>query len=466
MPPKKIETVIAELDAETESAVTRLKEILRIPSISTDPAHAADCKRAAEWCASTLNEVGIETSVRETDGQPMVVGHYKPSGRADAPHVLFYGHYDVQPADPLEEWDSPPFKPKIADDEDNGKIIVGRGTSDDKGQFMTFLEACRAWKKVHGKLPLAISVLLEGEEESGSPSLGPFLAAHSDELKADYALVCDTGQWDRDTPAITTMLRGLAFSEITITGPSRDLHSGMYGGAARNPIQALTDILADLHDTHGRVLIDGFYDGIREPRLEQLRQWQALGFDETAFLDAIGLTQPAGESRRSVLELLWTRPTAEINGIIGGYTGPGTKTVIPSKASAKISFRLVPGQDPDALLAKFRKFIEERLPHDCTVEFTGEGGSPAVGFDITAPAFAAAARALEEEWGRPTVMMGCGGSIPIVESFKNELGMESLMVGFALDDDRIHAPNEKYNLQSFHKGARSWARILGKLANL
>lgn len=466
MPPNKIKPVIAALDAESESAETRLMEVLKIPSISTDPGHIADCKRAAEWCAATLNEVGIKASVRKTDGQPMVVGHYKPPGDAELPRVLFYGHYDVQPADPLDEWDSPPFEPRITDDDDNGKIIVCRGASDDKGQFMTFLEACRAWKKVHGALPLAISVLLEGEEESGSPSLAPFLAANGKELSADYALVCDTGQWDRDTPAITTMLRGLAFSEVVITGPSRDLHSGMYGGAALNPIQALADILSDLHDKRGGVQIEGFYNDIREPGLEQLAQWKALEFDETAFLSAIGLSRSAGESRRSVLEQLWTRPTAEINGIVGGYTGPGTKTVIPSKATAKISFRLVPDQDPDMILAGFRKFIQDRLPDDCSVEFLGEGGSPAVGFDISAPAFAAAARALEEEWGKPAVMMGCGGSIPIVESFKTELGMDSLMVGFALDDDRIHAPNEKYNLQSFHKGARSWARILGKLAEV
>ncbi len=466
MSPHEIEPVIAALDAGSDAAVARLTEILKIPSISTEPDHSPDCKRAAGWCAATLNEIGFKASVRETDGQPMVVGHYKPAGGATGPRVLFYGHYDVQPADPLEEWDSPPFEPRVTDDGENGKVIFCRGASDDKGQFMTFLEACQAWKKVHGSLPLAISVLLEGEEESGSPSLEPFLAANRRELAADYAIVCDTGQWDRDTPAITTMLRGLAFSEVVITGPSRDLHSGMFGGPARNPIRALTGILADLHDKLGRVQIDGFYNGLREPSLDQLAQWKALQFDEAGFLDGIGLTRPAGEARRSILEQLWTRPTAEINGIVGGYTGPGTKTVIPSRASAKLSFRLVPGQQPDRVLAGFRKFVEDRLPDDCSVEFANEGGSPAVGFDISAPAFQVAARALEEEWGKPAILMGCGGSIPIVESFKSELGMDSLMVGFALDDDRIHAPNEKYNLRSFRKGARSWVRILGGLAEL
>ena len=465
MPPVEIEPVLAALNDSAEAALVRLTEILKIPSISTDPAHAKDCVRAAQWCAATLNDIGIESEVCPTDGQPMVLGHSPSPTDGNGAHVLFYGHYDVQPPDPLEEWTSPPFEPRFTDQDKHGPVVVARGSSDDKGQFMTFLEACRAWKSVHGALPIAVTVLLEGEEESGSPSLGPFLEARGDELKADIALVCDTGQWDAQTPAITTMLRGLAFSEVVITGPSRDLHSGMFGGPARNPIRALADILAELVNTQGRVQIKGFYDGVREPALKLLNRWKALNADEGSFLSDIGLTTPAGEQGRSVLEQLWIRPTAEINGIVGGYTGPGTKTVIPSKASAKLSFRLVPGQDPEKILKGFRDFVESRLPVDCSAEFIGEGGSPAIGFDSDAPAFAAAAEALKEEWGRPPVMMGCGGSIPIIESFKTRLGMDSLLVGFALDDDRIHAPNEKYNLESFHRGARSWARILENLAN-
>lgn len=461
----RVETVLETLDSDKDGALERLIEVLRFPSISTDPAYNPECQKAAEWCAATLSNIGFEAAVRSTSGQPMVVGHYR-SDDADAPHVLFYGHYDVQPADPLDEWDSPPFEPRITEEGSNGPVIVGRGTSDDKGQFMTFLEACRAWRSATGGLPLSVSVLLEGEEESGSPSLAPFLDANADELKADLALVCDTGQWDAETPAITTMLRGLGFAEVVITGPSRDLHSGMYGGPAQNPIRILSSILGALHDDKGRVQIPGFYDGIISPTKEQLEQWQSLDVDEQAYLATIGLEHKAGEADRSLLEQLWSRPTAEINGIIGGYTGPGTKTVIPSRASAKLTFRLVPGQDPEKIVNGFKKFVTDRLPKDCSAEFLGTGGSPAVGFDVTAPAFAAAAAALEDEWGKAPVLMGCGGSIPIVESFQTKLGMDSLLVGFALDDDRIHAPNEKYNLTSFHKGARSWARIIEKLASL
>ncbi|MGI9385025.1 MAG: M20/M25/M40 family metallo-hydrolase [Methyloligellaceae bacterium] len=459
-----VATVLETLDGDVDGAVERLFALLRIPSISTDPAHDGDCRRAAELCAATLGEIGFDASVRPTDGQPMVVGHYRPDNGTSGPHALFYGHYDVQPADPLDEWETPPFEPRLAEDPTYGKVIVGRGASDDKGQLSTFVEACRAWRAAHGGPPVPITVLLEGEEESGSPSLGPFLDANADELKADIALVCDTGQWDPESPAITSMLRGLAFSEIVVQGPSRDLHSGMYGGPAQNPIRLLSSILAQVHDDQGRVQIPGFYDGIVQPPDAQLAQWQALGFDDTAFLGAIGLKTPAGEADHTVLEQIWSRPTAEANGIVGGYTGPGTKTVIPARASAKLTFRLVPGQDPNAVAAGFRRFVETRIPADCTVEFVTEGGSPAVGFDTSSAPFRAAAAALEQEWGKAPVMMGCGGSIPIVESFKTVLGMESLLVGFALDDDRIHSPNEKYNLSSFTKGARSWARILGQLA--
>lgn len=463
MPPD-VAPVLEALDREADAALKRLFALLAIPSVSTDPVHAEDCARAAQWCAEALGEAGFEAEVRPTQGQPMVVGHAGGRGRRTGPRVLFYGHYDVQPADPLEAWERPPFEPWLADDPRHGKMIVGRGASDDKGQLLTFIEACRAWRQAHGGPPLAVSVLLEGEEESGSPSLGPFLDAHQDELKADIALVCDTNQWDANTPAITTMLRGLAFAEIEIEGPPRDLHSGLYGGPAGNPIRALTHILGGLHDGDGRVRIPGFYDGIVEPTPAQREQWQALDFDAAAFLAEIGRSEPAGERDRSVLEQLWSRPTAEINGIVGGYTGPGTKTVIPGRASAKLSFRLVPGQDPKRVLAGFRRFVEERVPTDYRVRVLNEGGSPAVGFDTDAPAFRAAARALEEEWGRAPVLMGCGASIPIVQSFKSLLGMDSLLIGFALPDDRIHAPNEKYNLASFRRGARSWVRVLRALA--
>ncbi|MGI9388152.1 MAG: M20/M25/M40 family metallo-hydrolase [Methyloligellaceae bacterium] len=460
---EQLERVLERLDAGADEAVDRLFHFLKIPSISTDPAYGDDCKRAAEWVADDLNGMGFDARVHATDGQPMVVSH-DPAATPDARQILFYGHYDVQPPDPLEQWETPPFEPRIANDGTNGDVIVARGAADDKGQLMTFLEACRAWKAVTGHMPVAVTVLLEGEEESGSPSLEPFLDANKDELTAELALVCDTGQADRATPAVTTMLRGMADVEVFVTGPNRDLHSGMFGGPATNPIRVLTAALGQLHGADGRIQIPGFYDAVAEISDEQRAQWSRLDFDDNAFLSEIGLSQSAGESGRSVLELIWARPTAEINGIIGGYTGPGTKTVIPSEASAKLTFRLVPDQDPKAIVENFKSWFSTLLPSDCKVRFQGHGGSPAVGFDLSGEDVKSASRALEAEWGKSPVMMGCGGSIPIVEAFKTTLGMDSLLIGFGLDDDRIHSPNEKYNLTSFHRGARSWARILSELA--
>jgi acetylornithine deacetylase/succinyl-diaminopimelate desuccinylase-like protein len=461
---RALESVLDNLDREEPAALDRLFRLLAIPSVSTDPAFHEACIEAAEACAAALRGIGFEARVEPTLGKPMVVGRWRaPPGTRERPSVLFYGHYDVQPPEPLDEWTAPPFEPRLIEDPRYGRVIVARGSSDDKGQLMTFIEACRAWLEEHGELPVDVSVLIEGEEESGSPSLAPFLAAHGEELKGDMALVCDTGQWDADTPAITAFLRGLAFSEMTVSGPLRDLHSGLYGGPALNPLRVLSDILATLHDEQGRVAIPGFYDEVRNPSAGELEVWRKLGFDAGGFLGAVGLSTPAGERGFSVLEQLWARPTAEINGIVGGYGGPGTKTVIPAQAVAKLSFRLVPGQKPRKILDALHRFVEERLPADASVSFAHEGGSPAVGFDTQVPAFQAAARALEAEWGKKPVVVGCGASIPIVESFRAKLGMDSLLIGFALEDDRIHSPNEKYNLRSFTKGARSWARILAEL---
>jgi len=462
---RTLESVLDRLAEERAAALERLFQFLAIPSISTDPAYHESCLEAAEWCADTLRCIGFAARVEPTGGKPMVVAHWRGAGPGSRPHVLFYGHYDVQPPDPLEAWTAPPFEAQLVEDPQHGEVIVARGASDDKGQVMTFIEACRAWHDTHGTLPVDVTVLLEGEEESGSPSLAPFLAAHGDEVKADIALVCDTGQWDPKRPAITAFLRGLAFSEITITGPSRDLHSGIYGGPALNPIRVLAELIAGLHDEDGQVTIPGFYDDVCEPSPEQRDMWRNLGFDTGRLLGGVGLSEPAGERGRSMLEQLWSRPTVEVNGIIGGYTGPGTKTVIPSQASAKLSFRLVPDQDPQKMLDGLHRFVADSLPADARVTYTGEGGSPAVGFDTEAPAFRATADALEYEWGNAPVIVGCGASIPIVESFRTRLGMDSLLVGFALEDDRIHSPNEKYNLTSFEKGARSWARILAALGD-
>ena len=453
-----IDAVLQTLDTNRPAALDRLFELLSIPSISTDAAYAPQCARAAAWLAAELTGLGFEASVRETAGRPMVVGRAKASHR-DAPHVLFYGHYDVQPVDPLSLWNTDPFKPEIQD----GRRIVGRGASDDKGQLMTFVEACRAFRETGG-LPCDVTVLFEGEEETGSPSLPDFIAANRDELRADLALVCDTGMWDAETPSITTMLRGLVLEEIVVRAADRDLHSGAYGGAAVNPIHVVSRIVADLHDADGRVTLPGFYDGVDELPAAVAEQWRALPFDEGDFLRGVGLSVPAGERGRSVLEKIWARPTCDVNGITGGYAGVGSKTVLPAVASAKVSFRLVGRQDPAKVAAAFRAFVRARLPADCAVEFIPHGASPALQLPFSSEALTRARRALHAEWGREPVMGGSGGSIPIVGTFKQDLKMDSLMIGFALDDDRVHSPNEKYELTSFHKGARSWARVLDALA--
>ena len=453
-----IDAVLQRIDANRPAALDRLFALLAIPSISTDAAYAPDCARAAEWLAAELKALGFEAAVHETAGRPMVLGHAK-AARRDAPHVLFYGHYDVQPVDPLGLWNSDPFKPELQ----GGTRIVARGASDDKGQLMTFVEACRAYRETGG-LPCDVTVLFEGEEETGSPSLPAFVAARRADLKADLALVCDTGMWDAETPSITTMLRGLVLEEIVVKGADRDLHSGGYGGAAVNPIHVVSRIVADLHDRDGRVALPGFYDGVEDLPAEVAEQWRALPFDEREFMRDIGLSVPVGERGRSVLEKIWARPTCDVNGVTGGYGGVGSKTVLPAQASAKVSFRLVGRQDPAKVAAAFRAFVQARLPADCTVEFTAHGASPALQLPFSSEALTRARRALHAEWGREPVMAGSGGSIPIVGTFKQDLKMDVLMIGFGLDDDRIHSPNEKYELTSFQKGARSWARVLDALA--
>ena len=454
-----LDAVLSHVDANIDHSLERLFTLLRIASISTDPAYAGECLKAAEWLTNELNGLDFDAEVRPTPGHPMVVAHK----RTDGPNVLFYGHYDVQPVDPLELWTSEPFEPTIGE-EDGKKVILARGASDDKGQLMTFIEACRAYKAVRGTLPIGISILLEGEEESGSPSLDGFLTANADELKADIALVCDTDMWDEQTPSIVTMLRGLVADNITIQAASRDLHSGMYGGAARNPNQVLAEIIASLRNADGSVAVEGFYDDVPELPAEVADQWDRLPFDDDAYLGAVGLSEPAGEKGRSVLQMIAARPTCEINGMWGGYTGDGFKTVIPAKASAKISFRLVGDQDPHKIRKAFRKHVEDRLPADCTVTFHEHGASPASVVPADGEMLQKALGALTDEWGREAAIAGSGGSIPIVGDFKRKLGMDSLLIGYAQTDDRIHSPNEKYNLESYHRGIRSWVRVLDALS--
>lgn len=454
--------ILDHLDAGEAAARARLIDWLRIPSVSAQPAHRADCAAAAEWARGQLAGIGFTAEVRPTAGHPVVVAHH-PGPGGDAPHLLFYGHYDVQPADPLALWTSPPFDPVVVDGP-HGPRVVARGAVDDKGQVAMWLEALRAWHAVAGGPPCRVTVLIEGEEEVGSPSLDPFLAAHAAELAADVAVISDTGMWDIDTPAITTSLRGMVYAQVDVTAAARDLHSGMYGGGALNPINLLTRIMGGLADADGRIQIPGFYDGVAELTNAQRVEWDSLGFDEAAFLGEIGLSVPVGERGRGALERLWARPTADLNGIWGGYTGEGSKTVIAAKAHAKLSCRLVPGQDPAKVAEGIRRFVADRLPADATAEVTVFSTTPGILVPSDSRWVVQARAALAEEYGRPAVLIGCGGSIPVVESFRRLLGLDSLLVGFGLSDDQVHSPNEKFELRCLHQGARSHARMLARFA--
>jgi acetylornithine deacetylase/succinyl-diaminopimelate desuccinylase-like protein len=459
--------VLAAADDGLKASLRRLFEFLRFASVGTDPAFHDQCQACAEWTARYLREMGFAAELRQTTGRPAVVATYAPKDLpSHAPHVLFYGHYDVQPPDPLELWESPPFEPAIRKNGSGHDAIFARGAHDDKGQLMTFLEASRAWLSVHGRLPFRLTVLIEGDEEGESGHLDRFLAANRREFKADIALVCDTEMWDADTPAISTRLRGCVTEEITIEGPDKDLHSGYYGGAAINPIRVLTRILGDLHDAKGRVTLPGFYDGVPKLPAKTRKQWRSLKFSESVFMKSMGLRVPAGEQGYSVLEQIWARPTAEANGIFGGYTGEGRKTVLPSSATLKLTFRTVGEQDPKRIKAALRKFVKDRLPKDCKVKMGFDGAdSWAVTLPEDNPYLVRASQALATEWGREPAFIGSGGSIPAVATFKRVLGVDSLLIGFAQQDDATHSPNEKYDLRSFHKGIRSWVRVIGALTN-
>ena len=465
-------SVLRHLEQDFDQAVARYLEFLRIPSISTDPAYAGEVRRAAEWLADQLTGLGFTATLHATPGHPVLVAHYPgpdgtPGGarESEGPHLLYYGHYDVQPADPLELWDHPPFEPTIVEAE-HGPRVVARGAVDDKGQVMTFLEAFRGWHKIHGKLPVKITVMIEGEEETGSPSLPDFLKTHRDLLKADVAVVTDTNSWNIDTPAITTKLRGLVYAEVTLKGPSRDLHSGLYGGLAINPLNALTHVLGQLRDDRGQVQIPGFYDDVVEISKEELAAWKSLGFDERRFLSEIGLKTASGEGGRHALERLWSRPTCDINGIWGGYTGAGTKTVIPAEASAKLSCRLVAAQDPERIVAGIKSFFEARTPPDCRWDIKFFGQSPGISVATDTPYMSAAKAGLKEIYGRDAVLMGIGGSLPVVGWMQEHLGLESILLGFGLEDDRIHSPNEKFELRCLKNGILSHAAILARMAKL
>ncbi|MBN9345141.1 MAG: M20/M25/M40 family metallo-hydrolase [Devosia sp.] len=457
---QQLDAALAYADAHMDASLERLTALIAIKSVSTDPAYAAECKRAADWLVADLKSEGFDASARPTPGHPVVVAH---GPAVEGPTAVFYAHYDVQPVDPIELWKTDPFTLTPIKQPNGETFLTARGASDDKGQLLTFVEACRALRAATGTLPVNVKFCLEGEEESGSKNLAAFLTSARDELKADVALVCDTDLLDEKTPSITTMLRGLVADEIEITAAAMDLHSGMYGNAAHNPNQVLAEIIASLRNPDGSVAVAGFYDDVDELDPVTAESFAKLNFDGDKFMRAAGLSIPAGEKNRSVLEQTVSRPTCEINGMIGGYTGEGFKTVIPSKASAKISFRLVSRMDPQKIRAAFREHVRARVPADCSVTFKEHGGSPAITVPSTGPYVTRARDALTAEWGKEAVLRGSGGSIPVAGDFKRILGLDTLLIGYALNDDRIHSPNEKYNLTSYHKGIRSWIRILAAL---
>jgi acetylornithine deacetylase/succinyl-diaminopimelate desuccinylase-like protein len=432
-----------------------LKALLRIPSVSTLPEHKGDCHRAAEAVAAELKSIGME-NVRliETEGHPLVYADWLHA--AGKPTVLIYGHYDVQPPDPLDEWLSPPFEPTERDGN-----LYARGAVDDKGQVWAQVKALESLLVAHGSLPLNARVLFEGEEEVGGEGIASFVASRPPELAAGFALVSDTEMFAPGLPTLCVGLRGMIYTELEVRGARSDLHSGMYGGAAPNPFVALAQMLARLKDEDGRILIPGFYDGIVPPSPEELAAWRSLPFDEEQYRIAeVGARQLVGEPGYSVLERTWARPTLDVHGIPGGFTGAGAKTVIPAKAVAKVSMRLVPGMTPARSFALYKSYVERIAPAGVDVEVRLiHSGDPCL-IPVDNPYIQAATRALREVWGRETVFIRSGGSIPIVGDFDRCLGIPSVMMGFGLPDDNIHAPNEKFHLKNFELGIESLIRFL------
>ncbi|MCB9840039.1 MAG: M20/M25/M40 family metallo-hydrolase [Phycisphaeraceae bacterium] len=470
------EAALKWLESNKQASVDRLVGWLKIPSVSTDPAYRDQCRAAATWAAQRLTEAGlaaelVPTGTKEKPGHPIVLATtptvHDPN--AKGPHVLFYGHYDVQPADPLNLWESPPFEPVIKPAKGAvGEHIVARGAVDDKGQVASFLEALLAWKHSGGPIAggLKITVMLEGEEESGSVNLERFVTDHRSRLEScDVCVISDTGMYDRQTPAITYGVRGLAYTEITLHAANRDLHSGQWGGRCPNPISELTKVLAGLWDKDYRVTIPGFYDSVRDLQPSERAAWKALGFDQVKALADIGMPPEAdvGEKGYTALEREWARPTAEINGIWGGYTGAGAKTVIPAHASAKVSFRLVADQDPEKIRDAFFTWCKARTPAGCRWELTDHHGGWPVTVPTKSPMLDACLRALKAASGRDAALIKTGGSIPVGGLLKSALGIDTIFMGFGLDDDRVHSPNEKFELACFRLGCRTHVLAMEEL---
>jgi acetylornithine deacetylase/succinyl-diaminopimelate desuccinylase-like protein len=438
--------------------VDELKAFLAIPSISALPAHAPDLRRCAEWTAAEMTRVGLE-NVRliDTPGNPVVYGDWLHA--PDAPTMLFYGHYDVQPVDPLELWESPPFEATVRDGE-----IYARGAADDKGQIFMHFKAIEAHMKTTGRLPVNIKVIIEGEEEVGSAHLDDFVRANRDLLKADVVVISDSAMFDRGVPSICYSLRGLVYFQIDLRGSKSDLHSGLFGGAVANPNMVLAQILAQMKDRGGRIKIPGFYDEVRALSEEERAAWKALPFNEKKYKKELGAPKLAGEKEYTVLERVWARPTFEVNGLLGGFTGEGAKTVIPAVAMAKVSMRLVPDQDPDVIAQRFEAYLRKVAPKTVELKITRmHGGKPWI-TDYDNRFVQAASRAIEQGFGKPPVFCREGGSIPVVSTFQQELGVPAVLFGVGLPDENAHAPNEKLDLDNFHNGIAASAILYQELA--
>jgi succinyl-diaminopimelate desuccinylase len=442
-----------------QSFVDDLSDLLRIPSVSADSRHNADTRRAADWVAAQFRNLNLKTELIETAGHPLIYAESSPV--PGKPIALVYGHYDVQPPDPLNEWISPPFEPTVR----NGNIY-SRGATDDKGQMLTHVKGAEAWIKSSSKLPIQLKFLIEGEEEVGSANLEPFVAQHRDRLACQCVVVSDCSQFAPGVPAITYGLRGIAYYELRLAGPKQDLHSGTFGGGVTNPAGALVNMLAALRDDKGRVRVPGFYDDVLALTDLERKKFRELPFDEDHYMDQLGVRETTGEHGFSNLERRWARPTCDINGLTSGYQGEGAKTVLPARASAKFSFRLVPHQDPKKISIALEQFLRSLLPPGITMELIDFHGAPGVVVPLESPYINAAAAAIETGFGRPPVYVREGGSIPIVTTFADELQADVLLLGWGQNDDNTHSPNEKFSLDDYQRGIRSSAHLWSELAKL
>jgi len=447
------------LQSQAERFEEELCQLLRIPSVSADPDHRNDVCRAADWVAEQLRRLGFSTEVIPTPGHPLVYAQSPPV--AGATTVLVYGHYDVQPADPLDQWISPPFEPTR-----RGGNLYARGATDDKGQVLTHVKSAEAWLATEGRLPLNLKFLIEGEEEVGSHGLEQFLAEHARRLACDCVVISDGAQFAPGQPAITYGLRGIACYELLLKGPNRDLHSGSFGGTVTNPANALARMLAALVDDRGKIQVPGFYDDVLALSDRECRELAALEFDQQRYLDQLGVEGAEGEAGYTVLQRRWARPTCDVNGLSSGYQGKGAKTIIPAAAGAKLSFRLVPDQDPQKVTAGLKQRLAEVCPPGIRWELSDLHGSRAVLIPLDSPYVEAAARAVEQAFGRRPVFTREGGSIPIVAVFHQTLKVDTLLLGWGQDDDNAHSPNEKFSLADFHRGIQASARLWEELSKV